>query len=147
MFSFFLPEFVAAGATTEAAVAAPEAQLATAYAAWGSNLRLTDLPWRWLICHPCADRPLLVGFLNGATALIRHGLNNCDGGFGGSRGCPSRWQPQPPRADGYLTWRPTSGGGGSSGSGGSDGGGAGGGHGNSTSNPKSDVKMQSRLCE
>jgi len=81
VFSFFLPDFVPAGAVSDAGLISPEAQL--------------------------ANGPLMIGFLNGATSLIRNGLNNCEGGFGASRGCivSNRWLN--PRADGYLTWAPT----------------------------------------
>ena len=47
---------------------------------------------------------MLVGFLNGATSLIRQGLNNCQGGLGASRGCAT--DAYLPRTDGYLNWRP-----------------------------------------
>jgi len=79
VFSFFLPEYSAAGPLADAKVVAPEAQRATSSA--------------------------LIGFLNGAMSLIRNGLNSCDEGLGGAlRGCALG--SANPRADGYLTWRP-----------------------------------------
>ena len=80
VFSFFLPEYQPAGAAQHARLLAPEAQLATA--------------------------PYLIGFLNGAQSLIKFGLSSCQGGVGPSRSCP-RHDAYNPRADGYLTWRPS----------------------------------------
>ena len=53
-----------------------------------------------------ATGPNLIGFLNGATSLVRNGLNNCEGGFGNSRGCARSNDASNPRADGYLDWTP-----------------------------------------
>ena len=82
VFSFFLPDFAPTGSVAQAGLVSPEAQV--------------------------ANGPTLIGFLNGATSLIRNGLNNCQGGLGASRGCASTSNLNP-RADGYLTWRPSGG--------------------------------------
>lgn len=56
VFSFFLPEHQPSGPVTQAALVAPEAQIMTG--------------------------PRTINFLNGLTALIKHGLSHCFGGFG-----------------------------------------------------------------
>ena len=57
VFSFFLPEYAAPGQITESNLVSPEAMVINA--------------------------PTVVGFLNGAYALIDLGLNSCFKGFGG----------------------------------------------------------------
>ena len=57
VFNFYLPEFIPAGALEEAGLVSPESQTSTA--------------------------PQIIGFLNGMSSLIDHGLTDCGDGFGG----------------------------------------------------------------
>lgn len=86
VFSFFLPEYEAAGPVASANLVSPEAQLATG--------------------------PFLLGALNSMGSLIRNGLTNCDAGVGsrvqsGSR-CDGSDRQIRQAADGVLTFRPSS---------------------------------------
>lgn len=64
VFNFYKPEYQAIGPIVAANVVAPEFEISTA--------------------------PAILGFLNGATSLVRYGLTDCRGGFGQN----SRLQPR-----------------------------------------------------
>ena len=85
VFSFFLPEYEAAGPVADARLVAPEAQLLTG--------------------------PLLLGALNSMSSLVRNGLTNCDHGVGsdGQSGTRCHGSDKQVReaADGWLTFRPS----------------------------------------
>ncbi|ELR15975.1 uncharacterized protein ACA1_003000 [Acanthamoeba castellanii str. Neff] len=79
VFGFYLPEFRPAGPADEHGLVGPQLQLATT--------------------------PNLIGFLNGLTSLIDHGLTSCENGlgvYGPSRRCVATGPH--PTADGSLTY-------------------------------------------
>jgi len=78
VFSFFLPEYQPPGAVAAANMHAPEAMLATS--------------------------PLVLGFLNGAISLVRHGLVSCEEGFGAWRGTGSCDSPSAMAPDAVLAY-------------------------------------------
>merc|ERR1719301_111392 len=84
VFNFFLPEHQPAGAAVDANLVSPEAQLASS--------------------------PAILGFLNGMSSLIHHGLTSCHNGFGSesiSSKAYAYWRRcNNPRIDGVATSPP-----------------------------------------
>ena len=84
VFSFFLPEYASPGATRDASLTSPEAQI--------------------------LNSPKIVGFLNGMMSMIDTGLGNCGGGFGlkAVNDCNQYKNSYTPEANsrGYFTYTP-----------------------------------------
>ena len=96
VFNFYAPDYQPPGPLSAQRLVAPEAQLNSA--------------------------PLLIGYLNGVSSLIRYGLTSCASGFGSAhshdqrvrslRRCSriERGRDDPaPTADGVLSWAPSAG--------------------------------------
>ena len=84
VFNYYLPDYQPVGKVANAEMVAPEAELGTA--------------------------PYMVGFLNGMTSLIKHGLTDCDWGFASNKNRKGKSCSADPTSDndGYLTFTPQS---------------------------------------
>ena len=93
VFNFYLPEFIPAGSLEDAGLVSPESQIFTS--------------------------PYLIGYLNGMSSLIDHGLTDCGNGFGNTYarksvagqvdgGCSETVKAQWAKSsDGVLQFKPT----------------------------------------